>query len=1048
MLAPDPKAVKYLLAPQGPPPETVRSDWRPSQQIALSHVDDRTEGNGLLELRLDDERYLPFEGTGAVSTWRLRAAGRLADLADLQDVVAVIRYTADDGGEVFTDAVRGMLKPYGAARFVDVAAEFPDEWAEFQDSDDAELVLPFTTAMFPGMTGRDITGIYPNYDLARGTAQLVLEVERPVVLDAGRMLPTPGLRVGTNGDAGMGVHRRRRQGRVAERRTGAHLQGRDGVAMTGKRRKDVGTEPVGPHDDDQGDKAQARRHRPVRRLGRGTASSKPTASASIATGTLLKTKRMPPTAPYGVQPDAIIRVATSAEIDAHDQVLADARRIARSGLAATFARALQRVAKGVTIGIDERPQRRCGLEGVRAGGESVAEGPRDRQSAGSGRPGRSADARPRRDCVPLHESDGGWGRRGAGTGPLRRCRLGVAAADATKVGAVADAALEGLRARLRGEAPRNEALPADLVTLLNEAAKAWRSTSDADFWASMAKVAQPAKGASPEAFLREQAAWMGLVADLSLPDHNQTWTWNSAAEKADLVDTLVTAAAGSALPVTAVLRRLRTLTRGADPLPRAVAAELAQLALAALAGVKTAVEPDRNSVIMIKERAPEPTAPPAEQAEHDAREALRGAAHALVLVDDASMADPFDTRLYRNKLSTVYADMMAQFRQMEPENPGEPSGEQRYQRLLEVVGPLHGALVEALDRWSAAIASGSTDPADYVAEAREVEAALEGFLQRLDEARDPTDHNTKLFAPFTSPEQIRVGSVVRRLAVEVGLEAGEVLLGQVAPPAEPAAGLRHLLLRRMPEAYRRLELQKKAMAAAGGKLKMTTIVNRLKLPPSKAPWKNALTAAAAAFDAARNTKPLDRTALAAAARDVITVGNPARTAAGQKLQGADRQAVTDALDLLYVAAADMLEQVPPPPEGAVDLLGPQADGLRQAVTPLPLPAPGVGLDKFWSDQKANGLRALPSALRKQVDDAMNLDLGSELARLTKLAAAGNADAIEAQGWTAIRIMRAYKNAIAKLPDEQAEPRARLAAALDGVAAAVERLLPASVAVEV
>jgi hypothetical protein len=201
-LAPDPKAVKFLLAPQGQPPETVRSDWRPNQQIALSHVDDRTEGNGLHELRFDDERYLPFEGTGAVSTWRLRAAGRLADLVDLADVVVVIRYSADDGGEVFSAAVRGMLKPYAAARFVDVAAEFPDEWAQFSDSDDAELVLPFTTEMFPGMTGRDITGIYPTYDAARGAAQLVLGGERPVALDAGRMLPTPGLRVGTNGDAG------------------------------------------------------------------------------------------------------------------------------------------------------------------------------------------------------------------------------------------------------------------------------------------------------------------------------------------------------------------------------------------------------------------------------------------------------------------------------------------------------------------------------------------------------------------------------------------------------------------------------------------------------------------------------------------------------------------------------------------------------------------------------------------------------------------------------------------------------------------------------
>jgi hypothetical protein len=203
VLAPDPKAVKFLLAPQGQPPETVRSDWRPNQRIALSHVDDRIEGNGLHELRFDDERYLPFEGTGAVSTWRLRTTGRITDLAGLQDVVVMVRYTADDGGEVFGAAVRGMMKPYAAALFLDVAAEFPDEWAQFQDSDDTELVLPITTAMFPGIAGRDVTAIYPTYDLVNGdAAQLVLDGDRPLPLDPGRLLPTPGLRVSADGGTG------------------------------------------------------------------------------------------------------------------------------------------------------------------------------------------------------------------------------------------------------------------------------------------------------------------------------------------------------------------------------------------------------------------------------------------------------------------------------------------------------------------------------------------------------------------------------------------------------------------------------------------------------------------------------------------------------------------------------------------------------------------------------------------------------------------------------------------------------------------------------
>ncbi len=72
----DVKAVKYLLNPKGKEPMSIRSDWRTTQQIALGDIGEYDEPNGLFELRLDDERFLPFEGTGAVSTWRLELSGK------------------------------------------------------------------------------------------------------------------------------------------------------------------------------------------------------------------------------------------------------------------------------------------------------------------------------------------------------------------------------------------------------------------------------------------------------------------------------------------------------------------------------------------------------------------------------------------------------------------------------------------------------------------------------------------------------------------------------------------------------------------------------------------------------------------------------------------------------------------------------------------------------------------------------------------------------------------------------------------------------------
>jgi hypothetical protein len=200
VLAADAKVVKYLLDPKGTQPAALRTDWRASQRIALSHVDERTENNGLFELRYEDERYLPFEGTGAVSTWRLEIGGRRP--AALHDAVLVVKYSAEWGGEVFANAVKGMLKPYPAALFLDVARDFAPEWAEFVGNGAEELALPITTDLFPNMKGRQVTGIYPKYELATGgTAHFVLDGEPRVALTDGKLVPTPGLTVGDNGES-------------------------------------------------------------------------------------------------------------------------------------------------------------------------------------------------------------------------------------------------------------------------------------------------------------------------------------------------------------------------------------------------------------------------------------------------------------------------------------------------------------------------------------------------------------------------------------------------------------------------------------------------------------------------------------------------------------------------------------------------------------------------------------------------------------------------------------------------------------------------------
>jgi hypothetical protein len=202
VLQPDPKAVRYLLDPKGMPPETLRTDWRARQQVALSHAQAGDENNGMFRLDLDDDRYLPFEGTGAVSAWRLELTGRRSvdDPSQLNDVVLTLRYTADGGDPVFTNAVKGMLKPYSAFRFVDVAAEFPEAWEEFLGGDGDELVLTFSADMFPAMASRQIPEIYAWFDVdGEDGVSMVLNGDPDWTLESGKALITNRLSVTSQG---------------------------------------------------------------------------------------------------------------------------------------------------------------------------------------------------------------------------------------------------------------------------------------------------------------------------------------------------------------------------------------------------------------------------------------------------------------------------------------------------------------------------------------------------------------------------------------------------------------------------------------------------------------------------------------------------------------------------------------------------------------------------------------------------------------------------------------------------------------------------------
>lgn len=105
-------SVRYLHEPHSSKSISagVILNVRSHQQIGVSRG---LEDNGIV-MDFDNSRYLPFEGTGAVSTWRLtfprhEQTPQQMLLRSLTDIILHLGYTAKDGGTAFAAAVEGEL---------------------------------------------------------------------------------------------------------------------------------------------------------------------------------------------------------------------------------------------------------------------------------------------------------------------------------------------------------------------------------------------------------------------------------------------------------------------------------------------------------------------------------------------------------------------------------------------------------------------------------------------------------------------------------------------------------------------------------------------------------------------------------------------------------------------------------------------------------------------------------------------------------------------------------------------------------------------------
>jgi|GEM_PF-6593695 len=142
---PDVNAVQFLLGePDVPQPDaaTVVMDYRANQQIAICRCD---RDCGLFELKFDGDRYLPFEGTGAVSRWELRmpkATNRL-DYTQVSDVIVHLNYTALNGDEAFTNQLvkTEALRTYSGNHSISLRQDFPEQWDQLATTHRSQLQL-------------------------------------------------------------------------------------------------------------------------------------------------------------------------------------------------------------------------------------------------------------------------------------------------------------------------------------------------------------------------------------------------------------------------------------------------------------------------------------------------------------------------------------------------------------------------------------------------------------------------------------------------------------------------------------------------------------------------------------------------------------------------------------------------------------------------------------------------------------------------------------------------------------------------------------------
>lgn len=171
---------QYRVSPMVPDktaymkPQRVSSGFR-TDRIPISSVaiSSGINDNGVFDLNFRDERYMPFEGAGAISEWKIELPTevRQFDYQTISDVVLNMRYTSKDGSSMLKRVANDSLAAFKTSTgkladngqlttLFDLAGEFSGAWYQFTKSvragelatlslDGLSKRLPFWSRLLP-----------------------------------------------------------------------------------------------------------------------------------------------------------------------------------------------------------------------------------------------------------------------------------------------------------------------------------------------------------------------------------------------------------------------------------------------------------------------------------------------------------------------------------------------------------------------------------------------------------------------------------------------------------------------------------------------------------------------------------------------------------------------------------------------------------------------------------------------------------------------------------------------------------------------------------